>query len=129
MTSLKLLTERQRALRGLLHGRAITFPAVVFGLLGGDPNEMSLEDQMAIVEDLLALGYERRVSTHYTHAHFISRYVREELWPGETAETSRLADYVGIPLRDDPDFREERRESLARKRAFFRRLDELYGKD
>jgi hypothetical protein len=121
------LTERQQALQGLLHRRPVTFPVEVFGLLGGDPNTMTLEEQMAIAADLLALGYEERVSTSYSHAHFITSYVREEIWPGETWDAPRLA-YTGIPLRPDPEFRRERREALARKRTFFRRLDELYGK-
>ena len=125
------LTERQQVLRGLLHGRPMIAPALVLGLLGGDPNELTLEDQVAIGADLRALGYERRRIGTPRHAHLMALYVRDEAWPGETAETVRP--YTGIKLRldqDEEEFdRELQREAREREKAFYRRLDELYGRD
>jgi hypothetical protein len=96
-------------------------------MLGGDPNDFTVYEHAQIAAWLEALGYERWVLENYQHAEAMSVWRREEVWPGERFEGRRP--YAGIPLKEDPDFREERREALARKRAFFKRLDELYGKD
>ena len=117
--------QEEEALRGLLYNRNITFPALVFGMLGGDPNAMTLEQQVLISGWLQELGYERRPRPWFRHAHCMSAWVREEMWPGETG--GRM-DYEGIPLRPDPDLvetdeeREERLEGLERLRRYIGEL-------
>jgi hypothetical protein len=119
----KLTTDEERVLRDLLRGHQAVYPVIVFGMLGGDPNDLTTEEFVQIVGWLHALGYERRVQGRFGHPRLMSIWVREATWPGETFEDRKP--YRGIPLRPDPEFRAERREALARKRAFFRRLAAL----
>ena len=113
--------QEEEALRGLLYNRHVTFPALVFGLLGGDPNDLTQEEQVRITCWLQELGYERRPRPRFRHAHCMSAWVREEIWPGETGGRK---DYEGIPLRHDPDLveteeeREQRLEGLERLRRY-----------
>lgn len=92
---------RRRELRSLLVGRAIIYPVLAYGLLGHDPNEMGIEDQIAICDDLRALGYERRPRLHpYSHGHLMNYWLRETDWPEDVNGTEP---YWGIPLKPDPD--------------------------
>lgn len=116
------MTEvQEEALRRLLRGHFLTAPVLVFGMLGGDPNDMTLEEQVAITGWLDELGYVPRKVRIVRHAHLMSVWAREEVWPGETPEDRRP--YVGIPLRRDPDLRltTEERAALRERRRRLRR--------
>ena len=118
--------EQEGVLRDLLHGRPLLFPVTVYGLLGGDPNDFTIEEYVTVVGWLYRLGYERRVRSRFSHAHLMSIWVREVVWPGEEPGVARP--YDGIPLRRDPDLREsaeERAERKARRRSFNRYLASL----
>jgi len=92
---------RRRELRRLLSGWCITYPVLAYGLLGHDPNEMGLEDQIAISEDLRVLGYVRRPRCRpFRHAHLMTFWYREADWPGDILGRGP---YRGIPLRPDPE--------------------------
>lgn len=111
--------DQEEALRLLLHNRPMTFPVLIHGLLGGDPNDFTLKEQICIGRWLRALGYERRLRPEFRHAHLMSVYVREELWAGEEPGPPRP--YDGIPLKRDPelrDTREERADRKCRRRRF-----------
>jgi len=98
---------------------------MVYGLLGGDPNDFAVEELGTISGWLHSLGYERRKRSRFLNANFMSVWVREEVWPRETGEARS---YVGIPLRRDPELRltrEEKEERRERRRAFHRSLREL----
>ena len=78
------MTPREKeVLRGLLHRRWLTAPVLVYGLLGGDPNDFTVEEHVRIVGWLHELGYERRVSSRFQHATLMAVWAREEMWPGE----------------------------------------------
>ena len=118
------MTERQEeVLRNLLHGRQQVFPVMVYGLLGGDPNDITVEEYATIADWLHRLGYERRVRPRFSHATMMAVWVRDDDWPGE--ELGAPPPYDGIPLRQDPDLAEPRSAKVARQRAFYRALNDL----
>lgn len=113
--------QEKEALRGLLHGHFVTFPVMVFGMLGGDPNDFTTDEYVTIAGWLDELGYVRRAQRWFEHAHLMSIWTREEAWPGERPEDRRP--YAGIPLARDPDLAftpEDRAERKARRREFNR---------
>ena len=117
--------EQERALKELLHGRPLIVPAMVYGLLGGDPNDLLVEEFGTIARWLHELGYEPRKRSRFLNANFMSVWVREEVWQGETGKPKP---YAGIPLRRDRELRltrEEKEERRERRRAFHRSLREL----
>ena len=115
------MTPREKeVLRGLLHRRWLTAPVLVYGLLGGDPNDFTVEEHVRIVGWLHELGYERRVSSRFQHATLMAVWAREEMWPGE--ESGERRPYEGIRLKPDPELRitrAERRENRRRWRHLF----------
>lgn len=120
-----MTNEQEEALRRLLRGHFITVPAMVFGMLGGDPNDMTLDEQIAITEWIEELGYVPRKVGIVRHAHFMSVWAREEIWPGETPEDKQP--YSGIPLRRDPELRltrEERAELRESRRRLWRYIND-----
>ena len=121
------MTEEQEGiLRDLLHHRAMVFPAMLYGLLGGDPNDFTTAEYVIVAGWLDGLGYERRVRSRFSHAHSASVWVREDIWPGE--ETIVLRPYDGIPLRRDPELRmsrAERKDQRASRRRLSRYLSSI----
>ena len=118
------MTEREEeVLRGLLHNRPLTFPVLVFGMLGGDPNDFTTDEHVRISGWLRALGYEPRLRSRFSHASLMTVWTREDGWGGE-ALGSR-ADYEGIPLKPDPELAETRADRTRRRREFYRRLSSL----
>ncbi len=114
----------EEALRRLLRGHFLTAPVLVFGMLGGDPNDMTLDEQVTITGWLEELGYVPRKVGIVRHAHLMSVWAREEIWPGETPEERRP--YSGIPLRRDPELRltkEERAELRESRRRLWRYIN------
>jgi hypothetical protein len=70
-------------------------------MLGYDPNEMDLDDQLAISDDLRVLGYSPRPRRHeFSHAHTMTWWYREAHWP---EDIHGRAPYRGIPLDPDPE--------------------------
>ena len=115
------MTEEQEAiLREVLHGRPQVFPATLYGLLGGDPNDFTIEEYAVIADWLHRLGYVRRVRPRFLHAHLVSVWVRDDIWPGEELGLARP--YAGIPLKPDPELRLTREEKRERIRRFDRYL-------
>lgn len=117
------LVEMEEVLRDLLRGHWMVFPAVVFGMIGGDPNDYTVDEHAKIVGWLTALGYERRLRSRFRHAHTMAVWVREEIWLGERLEDRKP--YIGIPLRPDLDLFESRAERAKRKREWLRLLATL----
>lgn len=104
----------------------MVFPVMVYGLLGGDPNDFTSEEYVTVADWLHRLGYERRVRSRFSHAHLASVWVREEVWLGEEGGVIRA--YDGIPLKRDPDLRMTRAEREDRRegnRRFHRYLSSL----
>jgi len=92
---------RRRELRRLLCGWCIAYPVLAYGMLGNDPNEMDLGDQLAISDDLRVLGYSPRPRRHpFSHAHTMTWWYREANWPEDILGREP---YRGIPLTPDPD--------------------------
>jgi hypothetical protein len=112
----------EEVLRDLLRGRQVVFPVMVFGMLGGDPNDFTTEEHVRITGWLDALGYERRVRPGFSHAALMAMWVRDDDWP---EDASGPRPYAGIPLRRDPDLAGGRAERAARKREFYRRVAAL----
>lgn len=100
--------QEEEVLRDLLHGRPLTAPVLVFGLLGGDPNDVTVEELARIIVWLDELGYKRRVRSRFQHATLMAVWAREDIWPGE--ETGVRRPYEGIALRPDPELRITRAE-------------------
>ena len=115
--------QEERALRRLLRGRQIICPAMLFGLLGGDPNRFPVEAQVLVIGWLHALGYRRMARPHFTHAHLMTAWWRDEVWPGDELGVTRL--YYGIPLKPDPDLADSRRAQRSARRRFDHRLSRL----
>lgn len=121
-----MTVEQEEVLRDLLHGRPLIFPVMVYGLLGGDPNEFTSEEYVTVADWLHRLDYERRVRSRFSHAHLMSVWAREEVWPGEESGVARP--YDGFPLRRDAELRmtrAERVERRERRRRFKRYLSSL----
>jgi hypothetical protein len=115
--------DEEEALRGLLRGHQLVFPVMVFGMLGGDPNDFTTEEYVRIVGWLVALGYQRRVRPRFRHATMMAIWVREEAWPGETPADRKP--YTGIMLRADPELIPTRAELAERNREWHRRLSQF----
>lgn len=77
-------TEHRRfILRRLLAGSPLVYPVMVWANCGGDPSEFDLARQLALGEDLRALGYERHLRDRIpTSGHFMFVWMREE-WPAD----------------------------------------------
>ena len=93
---------------------------MLYGLLGGDPNDITVEEYATIADWLHRLGYERRVRPRFSHATMMAVWVRSTDWPGEECGVPRP--YVGIPLRPDPELFEPRSVGAARRREFYKRI-------
>jgi hypothetical protein len=79
-------TEHRRAiLRRLLAGSQIVYPVMVWANLGGAPADFSGSRQLALAEDLHALGYNPRQRAGRTARSDQTNYywVREETWPAD----------------------------------------------
>ena len=118
------MTEQdERALRRLLRGRQIVYPAMLFGLLGGDPNRFPIEAQILVIGWLRALGYRRMARPRFTHAHLMTAWCRDDGWPGDELGVTQV--YDGIPLRPDPDLADSRREQRSARRRFDHRVSRM----
>jgi hypothetical protein len=111
--------ERRQMLRQLLVGWPIAFPAMAYGMLGGDPNGITVYELAWISEDLHSLGYRRRLRSHYLSGYTAAEWRREEEWPEDAR--GRIP-YRGVPLKKDPDLADNRAAMTKRKRDFLRRL-------
>ena len=116
------MTDKEKeALRSLLRGHQLVFPVEVYGMVGGDPNDFSLEEFVLIGCWLHDLGYKRKTRPHFRHATLMSIWVREETWPGETPEDRKP--YAGIRLKPDPELFESRADRRERRREWQRTLN------
>lgn len=96
------------------------YPVMVFGMLGGDPNEITIEELGTISGWLHDLGYRPRTRTRFRSAYMMSVWVREETWPGDNH--AHLKPYSGIMLRADPELIPTSAERAERNREWHRLL-------
>lgn len=75
--------HRLAILRRLLAGSQLVYPAMLWGNCGGDPASFDQAKQLALCEDLRALGYTSRPRNgriaRCGHTMFV--WIREEQWP------------------------------------------------
>lgn len=74
--------HRRAILRRLLAGSQIVYPVMIWANCGGDPVDFDLSKQLALCEDLTALGYKRRLRTgrNASSGHTMSYWHRAEDW-------------------------------------------------
>jgi hypothetical protein len=91
--------HRRAILRRVLAGSQIVYPVMVWANLGGDPVEFDQVRQLALCEDLKALGYERRARKGRIArtGHTMAYWHRAQDWPDDIL--GRMP-YFGPPLEE-----------------------------